>query len=537
MKNIRDEAEETENVQKGSVERSLFLIEDLQAKFDEKEPLVSYLQTLVLTGSSLEELKEQYELLYSHLNQIGVEVVRANADQVYLFYKTRIGELLTGTDKNFVQSMSLQAFAEHLFFMRRKVGNEVGFEIGRVDNQIDSWHGQFQDAIFASNNPVYLNLYQANKLGVKGKTTNNPHVGITGATGSGKSFLTKLLFTYQSLLLGQILYVDPKSEMRQQYMKVLAKLKREGRFEELQRYIESIEFVTLDAKNPDNYGVLDPIVFLKGQEATDLADSMIDGLLGKDNNTVVQEGYLASIERVLARREAGERVGMLQVFEDMQESLSDEVVNAGKLLVRLVKNSILSLCFSNGENESINLENKITILEIAGLDLPKQDNAQIAISKSQQKSLIVMYALGYFCKRFGEQDRTKETIIFFDEAWFFNSTAVGRAILMSLKRIGRSFNNFMVYITQSVKDLETEDDSTGFGTVFAFLEPSEVDDILKYLHLPITESTRKWLMNMTMGQCIYLDTSGRRERITVEGMFPEIIELFDTVETNLQSVS
>ncbi|WP_303977526.1 ATP-binding protein [Streptococcus danieliae] len=537
MKNIRDEAEETENVQKGSVERSLFLIEDLQAKFDEEEPLVSYLQTLVLTGSSLEELKERYELLYSHLNQIGVEVVRANADQVYLFYKTRIGELLTGTDKNFVQSMSLQAFAEHLFFMRRKVGSEIGFEIGRVDNQIDSWHGQFQEAIFASNNPVYLNLYQANKLGVKGKNTNNPHVGITGATGSGKSFLTKLLFTYQSFLLGKLLYVDPKSEMRQQYMKVLAKLKREGRFEELQRYIESIEFVTLDAKNPDNYGVLDPIVFLKGQEATDLADSMIDGLLGKDNNTVVQEGYLASIERVLARREAGERVGMLQVFEDMQESLSDDVVNAGKLLVRLVKNSILSLCFSNGENESINLENKITILEIAGLDLPKQDNAQIAISKSQQKSLIVMYALGYFCKRFGEQDRSEETIIFFDEAWFFNSTAVGRSILMSLKRIGRSFNNFMVYITQSVKDLETEDDSTGFGTVFAFLEPSEVDDILRYLHLPVIESTRKWLMNMTMGQCIYLDTSGRRERITVEGMFPEIIELFDTVETNLQSVS
>ena len=148
-----------------------------------------------------------------------------------------------------------------------------------------------------------------------------------------------------------------------------------------------------------------------------------------------------------------------------------------------------------------------------------------------------MYALGYFCKRFGEQDRSEETIIFFDEAWFFNSTAVGRSILMSLKRIGRSFNNFMVYITQSVKDLETEDDSTGFGTVFAFLEPSEVDDILRYLHLPVTESTRKWLMNMTMGQCIYLDTSGRRERITVEGMFPEIIELFDTVETNLQSVS
>ena len=129
-----------------------------------------------------------------------------------------------------------------------------------------------------------------------------------------------------------------------------------------------------------------------------------------------------------------------------------------------------------------------------------------------------------------------ETISFFDEAWFFNSTSVGRSILKKLRRIGRSYNNFMVFITQSVHDLKTNDDSTGFGTVFAFLEKTEVDDVLDYLGIVKTKETREWYTNMTMGQCIFYDTFGRKERITIDGVFPDITELFDTVETKLKSV-
>lgn len=535
LKNTMNEAEETDDVQNTKVMRSRYLLEDMQSKFDEDEPMLSYLQTITVTGNSIDELKERYEVLYAYATQMGIELVRANADQLYLFYKNRLTEMLDSQDRNFIQPMSLEAFCENLFFITRKVGTDIGFCIGRVDNQFSSWQGDYKSAIESSANPVYTNLLQANKLNVRGKTTSNPHVAIIGETGSGKSFLTKLLFSYHSLLKSQILYIDPKAEMREQYQLVLEKHKKAGTFPELQKYIESIDFVTLDAKNPDNYGALDPIVFLRGQEASDLADSMIDSLLGKDNTPLIQEGYLEAVDKVLAQREAGEKVGMINVFDLMIESDREDISNSGKLLKRLVNNSILSLCFSDGSNEAISLTNKVTILEITGLDLPKETET-VGITKSQKKSLIVMYALGYFCKRFGERDRKQETILFFDEAWFFNSTSVGKSILMELKRIGRSFNNFMVYITQSVKDLETSDDSTGFGTVFAFLEKTEIDDVLDYLKVVKTEKTREWIGNMTMAQCIYFDTFGRKERITVDGMFPEITELFDTVKTDLKAV-
>lgn len=535
LKNTITEAEEVEDVQKGSVIKSKFLLEDLQAKFDKDEPLVTYLHTLTITAFTLEELKAKYELLYATLNQLSVEVVRANADQVYLFYINRMTETLDREDRNFLQAMSLKAFCENLFFMTKKVGTEIGFAIGRIDNQIDSWQGDYRKAIEASSSPVFTNLLQANKLGVKDKSTNNPHVAIIGETGTGKSFLTKLLFTYHSLLKTKILYIDPKAEMRKQYQKVLKDHQKSNDFEELQDYIKSINFITLDARYEKNHGTLDPLVFLKGQEARDLADSMIDTLLGKDNSLRIRNAYLKSLDKYLAKRAHGEKVGMIHVFKDLLKHGDNSVKEAGDYLLTAVNQSILSLCFSDGQNEAISVDSKITILEINGLNLPN-DKANSDLTPDEKKSLTIMYALGYYCTKFGKQDRTVETIEFFDEAWFFNSTTVGKQILKRMKRVGRSENNFLVFITQSVHDLSSEEDGTGFGSVFAFLEDTEIDSVLDYLKIPNNETTKEWLGNMTMAQCIYLDTFGRKERITVDGMFPEITQLFDTVETKLQAV-
>jgi len=94
----------------------------------------------------------------------------------------------------------------------------------------------------------------------------------------------------------------------------------------------------------------------------------------------------------------------------------------------------------------------------------------------------------------------------------------------------------MILGTQSVHDTQTENDDTGFGTVFAFLEEREIDDVLDYIRVAKTEDTRKWYGNMTQGQCIYYDTFGRRERITVDGMLKEILPLFETVESELKAV-
>ena len=253
------------------------------------------------------------------------------------------------------------------------------------------------------------------------------------------------------------------------------------------------------------------------------------------NKEEFHSAFLDSLDKHLALRERGEKVGMLTVFRDLEKHRSKAVRVSANLLVKMVQNSILSLCFSDGQNQAVDTDSRITVLEVTGLDLPTDEKDEL--SDSQIKSLVVMYALGHYCHKFGSENRKQETIIFLDEAWFFNATAVGRGIIKRIKRVGRSENNFLVLITQSVDDTADEDDGTGFGTIFAFNSDTEAEKVLNRLKIPVTDETISWFESMTMGQCIFRDTFGRCERITVDGLFPEINVLFDTVETDMKAVA
>ena len=535
--NTVTETAENDDVQKIEVLESYQLLEDFQEKYDNKEPMVTFLHLFQITGDSIEELNVKYDILASKLKDMEVEIVKAVADQVYLFYKFRMTELIDSDREGYLQYSSLRGLCENLFFTKKKVGTDVGFPIGRIDKNIASWYGDFKRALDNSTNVVFTNLLQANKIGVHGKETSNPHTAITGATGNGKSFLTKLLFTYHSLLKAKVLYVDPKAEMRTQYLSVLADLEEKGKSEELQEYIRSIRFITLDMRKEENKGVLDPFSFLEDEgELTELATVLVASVLDKDTYIKVQPYLLDSLDKVIDRRKAGEKVGMLQVFDELEKSSKEEVSTAGYFLKRISKNSLLSLCFYDGSQGVLKTDEKTIIVEITGLDMPKGTDKD-EMTETQLRSLTVMYALTYFCAIFGEREKDKETMLFLDEAWQIMSTPAGRQVVNRIKRTGRSFNNFLVLVTQSVKDLKTSDDTTGFGTVFAFPENTETEAILEHLRVENDELSRAWLENQTMGQCIYYDTFGRKERITVDGTInPELLPLFNTVDTKLVSV-
>lgn len=534
--NTVNETAENDDVQKIEVLESHELLEDFQEKHDNKELMITYLHTLTITADSLEELNLKFDILFARLKELEVEVVKAVADRIYLFYKSRLTEILDNKRESFLQYGSLRGLCENLMFTTKKVGTEIGFPIGRVDNEISSWYGDFQNALDSSTNIVFSNLLQANKVGVKGKETSNPHTAITGSTGNGKSFLTKLLFTYHSLLKTKVLYIDPKAEMKRQYLTVLSELEENDEFYELQEYIKSINFVTLDMKDKKNQGVLDPFSFLQSKsELRELATVLIASALG-DTYKDVKLFLMPCIDKVLKRRESGESVGMFHVFEEMENHAKEKVSEAGYYLKSISEDTLLSLCFSDGSQNVLKVDNKITIVEITGLDMPKGTDKD-EMTETQLRSLTVMYSLTYFCAIFGEREKDKETMLYLDEAWQIMSTPAGRQVVNRIKRTGRSFNNFLVLVTQSVKDLKTSEDGTGFGTVFAFPENSETEAILKHLRVEDNDSSRSWLENQTMGQCIYYDTFGRKERITVDGtIYPELMELFETVETELVAV-
>ena len=60
--------------------------------------------------------------------------------------------------------------------------------------------------------------------------------------------------------------------------------------------------------------------------------------------------------------------------------------------------------------------------------------------------------LGPSCTHFGERNENEDTIEFFDEAWILMKSAEGKAVIKNMRRIGRSKNNTLALITQSVHD-------------------------------------------------------------------------------------
>ena len=508
------------------------LSEDLVKKSNRGETIISYLQSLFVYDDDYDRLQEKIKIVMRNFKKANIELARAKDDQIYLFYKHRLTEPLFENERRYLQTTTMAGFAESLFFTGQKVGSDVGLYMGRVDSRYDRWSGGYKEALQNSRNLVYYNMLQANKLDVEGKISFDGLVKVTGQMGMGKSFFVKQTFIMNSILKTKLLYFDPKAEVRKQFMKVLHEYESQGIYPEICDYIKQINFVTIDARNSENHGVLDPLVFLTGQEAKNLIISMIGEFYDLKQNEQFEKELLQMIEKYLVLRENGEKVGTKNIMEALTKSETDRVRITAELLLEKMSNSTLSLCFSDGQNKAISMSKRISIIEVTGLELP---TSETSITENQRQSLVALYALGQFCYKFGSESK-KESITFIDEAWFFNITDVGKEIIMKIRRTGRSFNNFLVFVSQSHKDSNSELDDTGFGTLFSFNSPTETDLILDTHGIVKSEETRKWVSSMSMGQCLFTDPFGRTERITIDGIVSEINPLCDTIETELVAV-
>ena len=185
----------------------------------------------------------------------------------------------------------------------------------------------------------------------------------------------------------------------------------------------------------------------------------------------------------------------------------------------------------------LSYDKRVTVLEVADLSLPKSsnNNKEIKLSDHEQKSIVLMFALGAFYRRFGERNRDEDTIEFFDEAWVLMASNEGQEVIDNMKRIGRYYNNVLGLITQSVHDTNTEDDATGFGTLFAFKQPTELGSILEHVGLENNEKNLEWISNMISGQCLYKDVYGNLNMITVHTNNQDINELLSPMKATIAS--
>lgn len=530
---IMKEAYNTNTVQQDDILMGAYSLKDLMKKVGNKEEIIEYGCYLVVAGSSLNQLKQRRYAILSYFDDMKVNVYEASHDTPYLFQALLYGQDLQKTTRKWNHLVTARGFSELMLFTNTQSGNRIGWYIGRVDNRLTAWDS-IDEAIMGSKNLVLFNATVANKEDVAGKVTKNPHVIITGATGQGKSYLAQMIFLHTAQQNVRVLYIDPKRELRQHYLKVVSDPEYARKFPLRKKQIEETNFVTLDSSVKENHGVLDPIVILDKEGASSTAKNMLLYLLKNateiklDQTTALTE----AISQVIAKREAGEVVGFNQVIEALIDSESDEVQSVGRYFKAIIPNSILELAFSDGDVAGLSYEERVTVLEVADLSLPKDGSDHI--SDHESNSIALMFALGAFCKHFGERS-DDETVEIFDEAWVLMQSSEGKAVIKSMRRVGRSKYNVLMLVSQSVHDAENDDDTTGFGTIFSFYEKSEREDILKHVGLEVTPKNLEWIDNMISGQCLYYDVYGNLNMISIHNIHPDIDPLLKPMKKTVSS--
>ncbi|HEN2567338.1 TPA: ATP-binding protein [Streptococcus agalactiae] len=530
---IMKEAYNTNTVQQDDILMGAYSLKDLMKKVGNKEEIIEYGCYLVVAGSSLNQLKQRRYAILSYFDDMKVNIYEASHDTPYLFQALLYGQDLQKTTRKWNHLVTARGFSELMLFTNTQSGNRIGWYIGRVDNRLTAWDS-IDEAIMGSKNLVLFNATVANKEDVAGKVTKNPHVIITGATGQGKSYLAQMIFLHTAQQNVRVLYIDPKRELRQHYLKVVSDPEYARKFPLRKKQIEETNFVTLDSSVKENHGVLDPIVILDKEGASSTAKNMLLYLLKNateiklDQTTALTE----AISQVIAKREAGEVVGFNQVIEALIDSESDEVQSVGRYFKAIIQNSILELAFSDGDVAGLSYEERVTVLEVADLSLPKDGSDHI--SDHESNSIALMFALGAFCKHFGERS-DDETVEIFDEAWVLMQSSEGKAVIKSMRRVGRSKYNVLMLVSQSVHDAENDDDTTGFGTIFSFYEKSEREDILKHVGLEVTPKNLEWIDNMISGQCLYYDVYGNLNMISIHNIHPDIDPLLKPMKKTVSS--
>ncbi|MHC5216827.1 ATP-binding protein [Enterococcus sp. LJL128] len=531
-KTNRQEAAKSGNATTDKNKEALFAVNRLENQIDKKEPLFEWFGCFVVYGKNVDDCKRRSDSLIRTLGKRDIEAVRPVADQLSLFYQMLQGRSVEGMDK-WLQISASDSLAETMFAVTNNVGNNAGWYIGRVDNFLES--DTREASVSASRKAILFNPLVANQGKQQRAKTRSPHIIMTGETGTGKSYLMNMIFLYSSFLKIRILFVDPKKEKRKQFEAIINSKFYKKNYPIFVEHLKKIHYTTLDADKQENHGVLDPIVFLKGTSARDTAHAMFDSLYDLTGKEDLESSLLTALDVVINRRELGEPVGMKTVLEMLLNDKEESVRKAAELMQKKIHNSILELGFSDGSTKALDLKSRLNVLEISGMELPEADVDSEDFEDIHRKSLCLMLPLGKFCEKFGSENPEEFTMEFFDEAWMFTKARGGKAILKSMKRIGRSMNNALVYGTQSVEDAKDKDDKGQFGTIFAFDEPSERKAILSHLGIENSETNEKLLSGLLQGQCLYRDIYGRVAKMSVHNLFSEFDKAGETVKETASS--
>jgi hypothetical protein len=177
---------------------------------------------------------------------------------------------------------------------------------------------------------------------------------------------------------------------------------------------------------------------------------------------------------------------------------------------------------------------QVTYIPIRDLPGPEPGTRRSEYTQAERVGVQLVRLIAMFAMHLLGSERERLKVFCFDEGWRLLGDPVGRALLASLQRMGRSELAVPIVCTQLVTDVlvgerESLENLLGATFVFGMRSESEAARALALLGLdPDDLRARERLLEMDAGRCLLRDHAGRVEAIQVELVAPALLRAFST---------
>jgi hypothetical protein len=469
----------------------------------EARDLLSYLQsashppllraTLAIAVAAVQpdELERRVEVVRRAFGEVRLH--RPFGDQLRIFIAALPGQ--RSSVAGYDDVLTTEQVAAMMPLATHAVGAQRGFHLGHT--------------LSGSRHPVRFNLREGSD------SDRNAAILSIGALGSGKTTLDQKL-SYEAFLLGaRVIDCDPKGDHR---------------MHELPEVAPYVETIALRGERSLR-GMLDPLRIAPEHMRQDATVSFLCELLPARSEATWEASVAAAVDAVLRRSKAPtcfEVIRALAAGDEVDQQVAKTLaVHAGAGLTQL-----------GFADPDVGLPpvgtRQVTYLQIR--DLPaaqpgvaRSDYSPLERVGEQMVRLIAMFAMALMAA-----ERSRLKVFSFDEGWRLLGDPVGRMLLASLQRMGRSELAVPIISTQLVNDTLLDgrsslDNLIGATFVFGLRSEREAERALELLDLdPDDRLLRERLLEFDAGRCLMRDHRGRVEAVQVEILVPRLLAGFST---------
>jgi hypothetical protein len=456
-----------------------------------RPPLMRATLALAIGAQDEQQLAERVEMCRRAYGEIHLH--RPLGDQLALFVQQLPGQRtrVAGYD----DTLTIEQVAAMMPTATHTAGSKRGFYLAHT--------------LTGSRQPVRFNLREGSER------DRNTAILSVGALGSGKTTLAQKL-KYEAFLQGaRVIDCDPKGDHR---------------FHLLEEVAPHAETIAL-RPDPALRGMLDPLRVAPEHLRQDAAVSFLRDLLPGRADAAWETAVVAAVDVVMRRAPEPTCTEVVRALCDGQKAEAQ----VGAALEVYARSGLTQLGFADSEVTLPAFEERqVTYIPIRDLPGPEPGTPRAEYTQAERVGVQIVRLIAMFAMHLMSRERDRLKLFSFDEGWRLLGDPVGRTLLASLQRMGRSELAVPIVSTQLVTDAlvgerESLENLLGATFVFGMRSEAEAARALTLLGLdPEDRRARELLLEMEAGRCLLRDHSGRVEAIQVEVVAPSLLRAFST---------